>query len=235
MSNSFPETSENTFSKKILTKPCHLIFDLDNTLYTRNSGLFNEINERINQYLLKYLEISKDKVAFLRRNYKNKYGTTLGGLIRHHEVIPDHYLDYVHDIPIEDYLSRNEKLIEIMAESTGRKSVFTNGSRKHSERVLSLLGLTSYFTDIFDIKFMDFKAKPDISSYWKTIKALKTKPNECIIIEDLPENLTPALEMGMLTVLVDERKDTKSDQFHYHIEHINQIRPIFKQLGVING
>lgn len=235
MSNSFPKASGEKYSKQILTKPDQLIFDLDNTLYTRNSGLLNEINDRINKYLLKYLKISNDHVDFLRRKYKNKYGTTLGGLIRHHEVNPDHYLDYVHDVPVENYLKRNEQLIRIMDESSGRKSVFTNGSRKHSERVLGFLGLTSYFTDIFDIKFMDFKAKPEKSSYWKIIKALETEPNECIIIEDLPENLNPALEMGMITVLVDERMDITNDQFHYHIEHINQIKPIFRKLGVISG
>jgi putative hydrolase of the HAD superfamily len=216
----------------MIDTPTHLIFDLDNTLYPREAGLFPLINARINQYMHEVLAINPGEVELLRKKYLKKYGITLAGLIRHHDVDPDDYLDFVHEVPVEKCLSKNRELSEIIAAAGCHKCIFTNGSLKHSQRVLRFMEIEHYFSEIFDIKFMGYRAKPALESYRKVLDVLGAEPENCLIFEDLPTNLEPARQMGMTTVLVGN-KDGR--HFDYNIENINDIRRIFNELGILDG
>ncbi len=57
-----------------------LFFDLDDTLYPANSGLWLEIRSRMEQYMHERLGLPEDKIPELRQIYLEKYGTTLRGL-----------------------------------------------------------------------------------------------------------------------------------------------------------
>ena len=83
----------------------HLLFDLDDTLYTDVSGLFDEVGLRIEQWTLQALHVSETEARILRRHYFTTYGTTMAGLLREHPGVDiDDYLDYVHDLDITRYL-----------------------------------------------------------------------------------------------------------------------------------
>ena len=70
----------------------YFLFDLDNTLYPRHCGLFDEVDRRINRYLAEVVRIPKGEVDRQRQAYLAAHGTTLNGLIIHHEIDPQHYL-----------------------------------------------------------------------------------------------------------------------------------------------
>jgi putative hydrolase of the HAD superfamily len=53
--------------------------------------------------------------------------------------------------------------------------------------------------------------KPDKKIYKITIKKLKIKPNECIFIDDQEDNLKPAKNMGMTTILFKSSIQLKQD------------------------
>ena len=85
---------------------------------------------------------------------------------------------------------------------SGKKIIFTNGSRKHALNVTKRIGIDKYFDDIFDIVDAEFFPKPTPSPYEKLVKKHKIDPNLCVFVEDIARNLKPAYEMGMKTVWI---------------------------------
>ncbi|MBE9486090.1 MAG: pyrimidine 5'-nucleotidase, partial [Chloroflexi bacterium] len=82
-----------------------ILFDLDNTLYSPEKDLFSLIDVRINRYMEEIVVIAPAEVDGLRRRYWKNYGATLQGLIRHHAINPEDYLDYVHAVDVGSRLS----------------------------------------------------------------------------------------------------------------------------------
>ena len=87
-----------------------LYFDLDDTLYPNSNGLWDAIGRRMNDYLLERLKFPADQISQIRQSYYETYGTTLRGLQIHHAVDANDYLAYVHDLPIEEFISLDPEL-----------------------------------------------------------------------------------------------------------------------------
>jgi putative hydrolase of the HAD superfamily len=82
-----------------------LFFDLDDTLYPSSSGLWPILKQRMSDYMRNSMGIPAGKIAGLREKYFREYGTTLRGLQANHVIDTVDYLAYVHDVPLEDYLT----------------------------------------------------------------------------------------------------------------------------------
>jgi putative hydrolase of the HAD superfamily len=191
--------------------PRYWIFDLDNTLYPPASGLFDAIDRRINRYLQVFLELEAGEAERVRKEYLFRYGLTLVGLMRERKTDPGHYLDYVHQVPVERYLKPNRRLQALLHSIPSTKVVFTNGSRRHSQAVMKALGISGAFEKIFDIASVGYIPKPDPRSYRTVLKRLGAEGSETVLVEDLPRNLPPAKEMGMTTILVGDGNDAAAD------------------------
>ena len=113
-----------------------LFIDLDETLYSKTNGLWQSISNRINQFIIDRLQISSKDAQELREYYLENYGTTLNGLLIHHNIDPLDYLDYVHDIPIEEMIQPEPEIREVLKQLPSKKFVFTNASHQHANRVL---------------------------------------------------------------------------------------------------
>jgi putative hydrolase of the HAD superfamily len=179
-----------------------ILFDLDNTLYSSEQELFSLIDRRINRFMNEVVGIPLAEVDALRHSYWRRYGVTMQGLMRHHGVDPEEYLAYVHDIDISSRLSPDPALREALAAVPLRKAVFTNSSRSHSERVLDALKLTDLFEEIFDIRVANYLPKPFPEPYHAVLDLIKLPASRCIMVEDSPENLQTAKDLGMGTILV---------------------------------
>ena len=178
------------------------LFDLDNTLYPQSSGLFDAIDGRINRYLQRFFDLGPEAADTVRRDYFRKYGLTLVGLMEERAADPHHYLEYVHRVPVGDYLGPNPRLREMLEAIEAPKAIFTNGSRRHSEAVTAALGVSAAFEEIFDIASTGFIPKPDPRSYRTVLESLGVEGARTVMVEDLPRNLPPAKELGMTTILV---------------------------------
>ena len=177
------------------------VFDLDNTLYSANSDLFPQIQVKMNEYVADFLNLPKPEARLVQKQYYIEYGTTLNGLMKHHEIDPHHYLHHVHDI---DYsrLSPDLQLRSAIEGLGGRKMVFTNGSKKHAENAIAALGLEGLFHDLVDIAATNFIPKPKIEAFEAMIKAHDINPKTSVMVEDLSKNLVTAHKMGFATILV---------------------------------
>ena len=81
------------------------IFDLDNTLYSGKTRVFEQVEKRMSKYVSDKLNISIDKAKKIQKNYFHKYNTTLNGMIKNHKIDANEFLEFVHDINI-DFLKK---------------------------------------------------------------------------------------------------------------------------------
>ncbi len=179
-----------------------ILFDLDNTLYPRGSGLFDHVDRLINRYLAEEVRIPAGEVDRLRRHYLETYGTTLSGLIRYHGVDPEHYLAYVHAVPIEELIPVDPELPRLLASLPGEKYIFSNASRDHCLRVLTHLGVADCFREIYDIVRLAWRPKPRLEVYQQVLAEIGRPPERGVMVDDLPANLEPARALGLRAVLV---------------------------------
>ncbi len=177
----------------------HWIFDLDNTLYPESCNLFQQIDQRMKAFISGRLGVDRDEAYRIQKEYLISHGTTLRGLMDHHNVAPDDFLDFVHDIDLEP-IRPNPGLARCLRRLEGRKYIFTNGTRAHAEAVLERLGLSEAFDRIFDIRSADFVPKPAPEAYQRLIKDCGIEPLKAVLVEDMVRNLEPAHRLGMATV-----------------------------------
>ena len=178
------------------------IFDLDNTLYSGKTKVFEQVDKRMSKYISNKLSTSLEEAKKIQKNYFYKYNTTLNGMIKNHKIDPDEFLEFVHDINI-DFLQKDPALAKEIEKLDGKKIIFTNGSRKHAINVSKKIGIDQLFDDIFDIVDAEFIPKPLLEPYKKLVKKHKIDPKLCVLVEDIARNLKPAYEMGMKTVWIE--------------------------------
>ncbi|MFO7577225.1 MAG: pyrimidine 5'-nucleotidase [Pelovirga sp.] len=207
-----------------------ILFDLDNTLYPAHCDLFSLIDVRINRYMEEIAGIALSQVDELRRRYWRDYGATLQGLIRHHAVDPEDYLDYVHAVDVTSRLTPDHLLRAILLSAELPCYVFTNGSRSHAERVLAALGLSDLFVEVFDIRIADYQPKPNPDPYRRVLDRLALAGDACVMVEDQLQNLKTAKDFGMTTVLVSATVagQGRASYVDAQLQHLVEIAPLFE-------
>jgi putative hydrolase of the HAD superfamily len=177
------------------------IFDLDNTLYPAECNLFSQVDHRMGEFIARFLGVPYAYARHLQKSYYRQFGTTLSGLMLVHKMDPKPFLDYVHDIDLS-VVSEHPQLAEAIEKLPGRKLIYTNGSRRHAERVAEKLGVLHLFEDIFDIEASEFVPKPQALPYRKMLERHGIDPSTSAMFEDMPHNLEAPHALGMTTVLV---------------------------------
>ena len=178
------------------------VFDLDNTLYPHGSDLFSQMDVKMGGYLANLFNVDLVEARRIQKDYLMRYGTTLRGLMNHHDVDPHHYLQTVHDIDLSP-IKKDPALRTALEALPGRKLVFTNADTPYAERVLNKLGVADILDTVFDIHAADFAPKPHQSAYDIFMEKHDVDPTRAVMVEDMVRNLKPAKEMGMQTVWVN--------------------------------
>ncbi len=213
-----------------MTLKC-ILFDLDNTLYPKSAGLFELVVERIRGYMETQMGFEKSLAQALRHEYIRKYGSTMRGLMVHHNLNPDHFLEYVHDVGVEQRLSPNPALNAFLESISLDKCIFTSGHRPYALKVLRCLGVDQHFPRIFDITFTNFIPKPNPEAYNQVLQSMRVEGRDCMMVEDLPANLKPAKELGMTTVLVGSGAEMigMNGFVDHTIENVLELRTVLQK------
>ncbi len=196
----------STLKNKIST----WIFDLDNTLYSADSGIFQQVHILMGKFVSEHLNIDIKKANEIQRKYYRQHGTTLRGMMDNHNVDPDHFLSEVHQL---DYsiVGPNFKLNRELKKLKGRKIIYTNANRQHANDILIRLELTNMFDEIFDIKTANYIPKPEASPYEQIISEFNIDPITTIMFDDIAKNLVPAKNVGFASVWIDVGYENFSD------------------------
>jgi putative hydrolase of the HAD superfamily len=186
------------------------IFDLDNTLYSADSGIFQQVSQLMGKFVSKYLNIDIKEAKKIQRKYYKKHGTTLRGLMDNHGVDPETFLNEVHQL---DYsiVEPNHELNEELIKLNGKKIIYTNANQQHVNEVLARLELTNMFDDIFDIKMADYIPKPELDPYKQIIDKFNINPSCAAMFDDIAKNLVPAKNLGFTSVWINAGYENFSD------------------------
>ena len=214
------------------------IFDLDNTMYDINLGLFKKISNRITDFIMSKYSLDIDQAKKIQKEYYLKYGLTLRGLIVEKKLEPEEFLDYVHDVEHPE-LKKNDQLVSKIRILEGKKIIFTNATSKHAKKILKILELEHDFDQIIDIKDLEYIPKPDKRSYKKLLECLnlnKENLDKTIFFEDTVKNLIPAKELGITTVWmknsINEKDFIKNCNFiDYSFNNLNEFLDTIKMRG----
>ena len=112
MNNLQSEDFENNYD--------YWIFDLDNTIYDFNLGLFRRISQRMTIYIQDFFNLNHNEALELQKNMYKKYGLTLRGLIIEKKIDPEPFLEFVHDVDFDDLKIDNE-LKKLLSKIKGHK------------------------------------------------------------------------------------------------------------------
>lgn len=206
------------------------LFDLDDTLYARGTGLWPAIGQRINQYMIERLGMEAAAALVLRHHYLETFGTTLNGLRHDFGIDPEDYLGFVHDLPLEQYLQPSPELDQMLARLPLRKVIFTNADAPHARRVTERLGIATHFERIIDVRALDFVNKPDPRAYAQALALTGVQAAECLFVDDAPRNLHPAHELGMLAVLVSPAGDPLPPGVDFQIDSILDLEALLARV-----
>lgn len=194
------------------------VFDLDNTLYPPAVRLFDQIETKMTDFVMRTTGVDKPQADFLRKDYWARYGTTLAGLMREHDIDADAYLEEVHDISF-DALTPDPYLAQLIGDLPGRKIVYTNGSAPYAAQVLKARGLQDAFDAIYGVENANYVPKPDQSAFETVFAQDGLNPEIAAMFEDDPRNLAAPHSMGMRTVHVAPDPEPQ-DHIHFHTENL---------------
>ena len=184
-----------------LKKIKYWLFDLDNTLYSGDTKVFDQVDKKMSFFISEKLKVSIEEAKKIQKNYFHEYNTTLNGMIKNHKIDAEEFLEFVHDVDL-NFLEKDLDLHKELTNLIGKKYIFTNGSKAHASNVTKRIGIENLFDGVFDIVDSDFIPKPSIEPYKKIIQKYGLDPEYCIFIEDIARNLKPAYELGMKTVWI---------------------------------
>lgn len=183
----------------------YVLFDLDNTLYPSDAGIEEETMGRIAEFSASHLGVSKERALSLRQERMHLYGTTLEWLMNERGLSDvDAYYAFIHPDGEEENLKPDPAVRDFIKNLPVPASVLTNAPKEHADRVLKKLELEGLFEYVFDIRWNNLKGKPAESSFRKVLKAIGTKPEETLFVDDMPTYLEGFIKIGGFGVLIDD-------------------------------
>lgn len=188
-----------------------IFFDLDDTLYDHESGLWKAVKARISLYMHERIGLSWEEIPSLRDGYYQNYGTTLRGLKQDYNVNERDYHDFVHNLPLAEYIAPDPDLIAILEHLPQRKVILTSADADHARRVLAQMQISAYFERILDIYAIAPYAKPQHEAFQRALDLVgESEPRACVLIDDLPKTTHAARAFGMFSILKGN-KGTRED------------------------
>ncbi|MEM7469914.1 MAG: pyrimidine 5'-nucleotidase [Pseudomonadota bacterium] len=189
------------------------VFDLDHTLYAPQTRLFDQIEARMVTYVMRALGVGRAEADKLRADYWQAHGTTLAGLMHHHDIDAEDFIENVHDIDFSA-LTPDPVLRARIEALPGRRIVYTNGGADYASKVLQARGLTGVFEAIYGVEHADWRPKPERAAFERVFARDGIDPKVSAMFEDDPRNLVVPHQLGMRTVHVAPEPSEAA-----HIEH----------------
>jgi putative hydrolase of the HAD superfamily len=166
----------------------------------------------MSEYMSTHLGLDAEAAAALRQHYWRRYGATLLGLVRHHDVKASHFLHETHRLPgLEQRLRTSAHDRAALKRLKGRRFILTNAPRDYALRVLNTLRLADCFDGVISIEdmhmFGQLRPKPDARMFRHVCARLKLLPSRCVLVEDTLEHQKSARALGMKTAWMQRYLD----------------------------
>lgn len=187
-----------------------VFFDIDNTLYSKYTGIQQMMQESIMHYCVHEMDLDPQYAHELMEEYYKKYGLSIKGIMQDFpDTDPLRFNAMVDDsLPLQDAIKGpDHKLRKMLLALKQHKNInklwlFTNAYKNHAIRCIRILGIA----DLFDgITYCDYAApsdniicKPDPRAFEmaKLQSGLDSFENAWFI-DDSFANIQTALEIGL--------------------------------------
>lgn len=201
------------------------LIDLDDTLHDASARILPWVNQAMTQYVMQHVGVDLAQADSLRQDYWKSYGATLLGLIRHHGVSAEHFLEQTHPNAeqLQAWVKKSPSLAKRLRALPGRKVLLTNAPIAYAAVVLKARGLSNSFEAVVSIENMriagQLKPKPSKPMLRRLIAKLRVLPAHCALIEDSVENLRSAKALGLKTYLVHGYRKPRTRKASPYIDH----------------
>ena len=184
----------------------HILFDLDNTLYSASNLMEQRIAERMFQFIAEFLSVPLDEAIRQQRARRRYYGTTLEWLEAEYQFNDrERYFAAVHPESEIAELQPDPKLRDFLIGLQLPMTVLTNAPMPHAERVLRFFHIDDLFLGVFDITYHHGKGKPHAEAFTNTLAAVHKTIEETLFIDDSPAYITGFTRLGGHGILIDEK------------------------------
>jgi len=186
--------------------PALWMFDLDNTLHDTSHKIFAKINVGMTQAVMESLDVDEQTANQLRSKYWKRYGATMIGMVRHHQISPHRFLHRSHDFDVASLIRAEKGLASKLNKLPGRKILVTNAPLHYARAVMKHLGILRSFDSIWAIEQMrlhgHYRPKPSVRLMKHILAYEGVAPQKAVLVEDTLENLRGARAAGLRTVHV---------------------------------
>ncbi|MFN0159636.1 MAG: pyrimidine 5'-nucleotidase [Burkholderiales bacterium] len=179
------------------------LFDLDDTLHRATPVIFGRMNRAMTEYVMRHVGVDEAAADLLRREYWERYGATLLGLMRRHAVDPDHFLKETHVFPdLAHVIDFDRRVRRLLKGLPGRRILVSNAPQHYVHGVLREMRLHGLFDAIETIESMNYVPKPARSSLARILKRHQARGRNVVMVEDNLANLKTAKRLGLTTVWI---------------------------------
>ena len=186
--------------------PALWMFDLDNTLHDASHQIFAKINVGMTAAVMETLGVDEPTANHLRTKYWKRYGATMIGMVKHHQISPQRFLHRSHDFDVKPLIRAEKGLAHKLWRLTGRKILVTNAPHHYAHAVMKHLGILRCFDGVWAIEHMrlhgHFHPKPSVKLMRHILAREGVSARRAVLVEDTLENLRGARAAGLKTVHV---------------------------------
>jgi putative hydrolase of the HAD superfamily len=208
-----------------------LLLDLDETLYPRGNGVLGRIDARINSFMTERLGISPDEVDAERVRLRDRFGTTMRGLVERFELDLDEYLHHCHGVDLSDLLAPDPELRALLARLPVRKAVLTNAPRAHARQVLGLLGIADLMEQVIALEDVGYVPKPASSTFATALARLEAPAGACLFVDDTLSFVHAAARHGLHAAwMAPPGSSAPADGGHHVIHDVRELEDLVREI-----
>jgi|WetSurMetagenome_2_1015567.scaffolds.fasta_scaffold182875_2 putative hydrolase of the HAD superfamily len=162
----------------------HVIFDLDNTLYSSTAAMDRGITFRMLTCVADFFHINYDEAVALRAEKLPEFSTTLEWLRSEGLTDTERYFSEVHPVYEADELPFDAGLRPLLISIKQPKYILTNAPREHADRVLEKLNVADLFSGICDIRDCNLQGKPYPYAYRHALEMSGSTIDKTLFLDD---------------------------------------------------
>jgi len=209
-----------------------LLLDLDETLYPRGNGVLGRIDARINSFMTDRLGIAPDRVDAERVRLRDRFGTTMRGLVERFELDLDEYLHHCHGVDLSDLLEPDPRLRALLERLPVRRAVLTNAPRAHARQVLGLLGIADLMEQVIALEDLGYVPKPAATAFGTALARLDAGADACLFVDDTLSFVEAAARHGLHAAwMAPPGAGAPADARHHVIHDVHQLEELVRRLA----